>query len=224
MERLLGRVLIVALFAMAWSAIAAGAGSEEFVGPFPSWRNVKTDYGAVGDGKADDTVAIQKALDDLHFHKDFCVLYFPAGTYRIADTVKTLRQSHQEGMGMTVVGEDPATTTLRWDGAAGGVMVKYDAWYSRISRLTLDGAGKAGVALAYGDAFSTYNETSDMVFRDVEIGMRGCAPATSTRWTSGAGTAGSRTAALDCSTAPATSTPTNASSSARRTWTSGRTT
>ena len=172
MERLLGRVLIVALFAMAWSAIAAGAGSEEFVGPFPSWRNVKTDYGAVGDGKADDTVAIQKALDDLHFHKDFCVLYFPAGTYRIADTVKTLRQSHQEGMGMTVVGEDPATTTLRWDGAAGGVMVKYDAWYSRISRLTLDGAGKAGVALAYGDAFSTYNETSDMVFRDVEIGMQ----------------------------------------------------
>ena len=74
-------------------------------------------------------------------------------------------------MGVTIVGEDPATTVLRWDGKAGGMMLQYDAWYSKISRLTLDGAGKAGVALAYGDAFSTYNETSDMVFQDAGVGM-----------------------------------------------------
>jgi hypothetical protein len=74
-------------------------------------------------------------------------------------------------MGVTIVGEGPATTVIRWDGAQGGMMLKYDAWYSKISRLTLDGAGKAGVALAYGDAFSTYNETSDMVFQDAGTGM-----------------------------------------------------
>nr|MCU0981629.1 glycoside hydrolase family 55 protein [Pirellulaceae bacterium] len=174
------RITTLALLAAAWlgappafaqTAIQYYDTAEEFAGPFPSWKNVKTDYGAVGDGTADDTAAIQKALDALQFHKDFCVLYFPAGTYRITNTVSTARKAHHDGMGMAVVGEDPATTILRWDGPEGVTMVKYDAWYSKISRLTLDGAGKAGNALAYGDAFSTYNETSDMVFRDVKWGM-----------------------------------------------------
>src|SRR5579864_4715734 len=35
---------------------------EEFVGPFPSWANLRSAYAAVGDGAADDTAAIQKAL------------------------------------------------------------------------------------------------------------------------------------------------------------------
>lgn len=161
----------VAIFLGLSLTCGAAFGDEEFVGPFPSWKNVKTDYGAVGDGKADDTAAIQKGLDDLQKHNDAVVLFFPAGTYRITDTVKTVRKAHTDCLGVTVVGEDPATTTICWDGKAGGMMFLYDAWYSRIGRLTLDGAGKAGVALAYGGGFSTYNETADMVFRDVGDGM-----------------------------------------------------
>jgi hypothetical protein len=161
----------VAVFLGLSLTCSAAFGDEEFVGPFPSWKNVKADYGAVGDGKADDTAAVQRGLDDLQKHKDSVVLYFPAGVYRITDTVKTIRKAHTECMGVTVVGEDPATTTIRWDGKAGGLMFQYDAWYSRIGRLTLDGAGRAGVALAYGGGFSTYNETADMVFQDVGDGM-----------------------------------------------------
>jgi hypothetical protein len=149
----------------------ATAASEEFVGPFASWKNLKRDYGAVGDGKADDTAAIQRAFDELQKHEKACVLFIPAGTYRITDMVKTVRTTHHECMGISIVGEDPATTTLRWDGKEGGIMVTFNAWYSKISRLTLDGAGRAGVALSYGGGFSTYNETSDMIFTDVDTGM-----------------------------------------------------
>jgi putative ABC transport system substrate-binding protein len=38
---------------------------DEFLGPFPSWTNLKTAYRAVGNGVADDTTAIQKGLTDL---------------------------------------------------------------------------------------------------------------------------------------------------------------
>lgn len=153
------------------ASIAPAVGDEEFVGPLAGWKNVKADFGAVGDGRADDTAAIQKGLDGLELHKQAVVLYFPAGTYRITDTLHTTRKAHQECMGITVVGEDPARTVIRWDGPDGGTILKYNAWYSRIGRLTLDGAKKAGIALAYGDAFSTYNETADMVFQDAITGM-----------------------------------------------------
>ena len=146
-------------------------GGEEFVGPLAGWTNVKTDYGALGDGQADDTAAIQRAFDDLRLHTQSNVLYFPAGTYRITNTVGTRREGHTDCMGVTIVGEDPGRVRIRWDGPAGGTIVLYDAWYSRISRLTLDGAGKAGTALVYGGGFSTYNETSDMVFQDVADGI-----------------------------------------------------
>jgi len=159
------------LILSALPAAAAELGDEEFVGPLPSWRDLKRHYGAVGDGKPDDTKALQRALDDLVKHEKACVLYIPAGTYRLTDTVKTVRKAHTDCQGVTVVGEGPERTVLRWDGPEGGTMVQWDAWYSKISRLTFEGAGRAGTGLLYGPAFSTYNETSDITFRDMKAGL-----------------------------------------------------
>ena len=152
-------------------SICAGTAAEEFVGPFASWRDLRRDHGAVGDGKADDTAALQRAMNELVKHQKACVLYVPAGTYRITDTVRTVRKAHTDCQGVSIVGEDPARTVIRWDGPKGGTMVGWDAWYSKISRLTLDGVGRAKAGLVYGPAFSTYNETSDIVFRDLEAGL-----------------------------------------------------
>lgn len=157
-----------------WPALAGtqqAALDEEFVGPFPSWRNVQRDYGAVGDGQADDTSALQRALDELTKHEKACVLYLPAGTYRLTATLRTVRKAHTDCQGVMVVGEDPGRTILCWDGPDGGTMFEWDAWYSTISRLTFDGAGKADVGLLYGPAFSTYNETSDLWFRGLKSGL-----------------------------------------------------
>jgi len=145
--------------------------ADEFVGPFPSWKNLKSDYAAIGDGKADDTAALQRALDDLQKHTQSNILYIPSGTYRITKTVSTKRAAHTDCMGISILGQDPATTKIVYDGPPSQIMFLYDAWYSRIGRLTLDGANKASAALAYGGGFSTYNETADMIFQNATDGL-----------------------------------------------------
>jgi hypothetical protein len=50
-----------------------------------AWSNV-LDYGAVGDGVADDTAAIQKAMDECQLGN---TLYFPPGTYKVTPATST---------------------------------------------------------------------------------------------------------------------------------------
>ncbi len=163
----------------AWLAFTACAAetTQEFIGPFPSWADVKRDYGALADGQTDDTAALQKALDDLHREdRKFFVLYVPAGTYRVTHTLMLFREKHNESKDVAVIGEDPASTTLRWDGPADGVMLDYGAWYSKLGRLTFDGRGKARTAIAHGKSFATYNEFFDIFIRDIGIGIEAGAP------------------------------------------------
>jgi len=170
------RVVLIGLgLALASSScmpVQLAATDEEAIGPFPSWANAQADYGAVGDGQADDTAALQKALDDLR--KEDAprkVLWLPAGTYRITRTLELLRAGHNESTGVSILGEDPRTTIIRWDGSPDGVMFLYNPWYARMGRLAFDGAGKALTALRHGEAFTTFNELSDLAFRDVAFGI-----------------------------------------------------
>ena len=84
---------------------------DEFNGPFTSWANVKQKFGAVGDGKTDDTRALQSALDNLTDERfginskasgAYSVVYLPKGTYRIT---KPLMLTNK--IGIIISGEDP---------------------------------------------------------------------------------------------------------------------
>jgi hypothetical protein len=147
---------------------------DEFVGPFPSWRNARTDYRAIGDGAADDTLAIQLALDELGKPGQSPVLFLPKGMYRITrPLVLTSR------INVAVVGEDPDITVIVWDGPVGGTMLWINGVaYSRFTRLTFDGRRRASVAVDQSwdmkqPHFDTGNEYSDARFVDVEYGIHG---------------------------------------------------
>lgn len=151
----------------------APVAAEEFVGPFPSWTNVRTAFGAVGDGAADDTAALQRGLDQLSAGGP-PVLYIPSGTYRIT---RTLNISFT--IQVSIVGEDPDTTRLVWDGEAGGTMLAVNGVaYSRFNRFTLDGQRRASILVdqSWDNSrahFDTGNEYADIRFLDAAYGIRG---------------------------------------------------
>ncbi len=149
----------------------ARVAEEVFYGPFSNWLDVRRDFGAQGDGVADDTAALQAALDNVRTNSLRPVVYLPAGTYRLTRQLTLRRTGHYDSKDVMVLGEHPDRTTLRWDGAAGGTMFGFEAWFARLGRLTFDGAGRAKTAITHGSLFSSANEICDVVFRDLEFGI-----------------------------------------------------
>lgn len=79
--------------------------------PAPAGRQVMaTDFGAIGDGKADDTAALQRGLDAA-FAGTGGMLVLPPGTYRVTRTLRIspeqniVHQSGIFGMGARIVSE-----------------------------------------------------------------------------------------------------------------------
>lgn len=108
------------------------------------WINVKRAVtpAAVGDGQADDTAAIQAALDRRGEAK---TIYLPPGTYRLTQTLVF----RGPATGCLVVGHG-RDTRLVWDGPDGGRMFwSNGVAYSRYVGLSWDGRGKAAVGFEH---------------------------------------------------------------------------
>lgn len=118
-------------------------------------------YGAVGDGVADDTAAIQAAIDAAYTRNGGTV-YLPSGSYKITSTL-TIQQSNvvlvgdgsdiEHGSGGT---SSTSATKLVWAGASNGVMVSFltpqgasnrKCGNQGLKNIELDGAGIAGTGI-----------------------------------------------------------------------------
>lgn len=137
------------------------------------WINVKRDIAlaAKGDGVADDTKALQAALNRIGKSPgEPVVVYLPPGDYRIT---KTIGISRREG-GM-VIGHGAATRII-WDGAKGGRMF----WSDGASRQTYlgmvwDGRNRAAVGIDHDSKtiYETRVMHEQMEFRNfLEAGIR----------------------------------------------------
>ena len=128
------------------------------------WIDVKTDVtpAAKGDGVADDTAALQAALDGM---QSGTTIYLPAGAYRITRTLVLKTQVLKRGsdarmLGISLIGCG-RTTKILWDGPAGtnAVMLwlKWGAAHTaRYVGITWDGQGRASVGIEHqSSSFST---------------------------------------------------------------------
>jgi len=127
-----GLVVLVTLSSLLVAAVPARAEP----GPRPTSFSVK-DFGAKGDGRTDDTKAIQAAFDAAGkktwseqypgsaYFISMPVVFFPAGKYLLSDTIK---------VGVNAQGE--GTAILQQKTAGKDIFVNPDTWRWQLSGLT----------------------------------------------------------------------------------------
>ncbi len=74
-------------------------------------KNVKTDYGAVGDGVIDDTLAIREAIEDIQ-NAGGGTIYFPSGTYKVSPQASKEHIFEITGKDITLLGDGPENTII----------------------------------------------------------------------------------------------------------------
>lgn len=146
--------------------------------------NAKLHCGAIGDGVADDTQAIQQALDmaigdtTIRFPESPRVsprrVYLPPGKYRITQTL-IMTAAHTNltlyGAGSRG-GEIRAMSQLVWDGANDGILMQsYGQMGLVMSDIRFDGNNKAKTAFAL-DSIDSDNDDSSLI---TTFGARGAA-------------------------------------------------
>lgn len=108
-----------------------GAVARTAEGKLRDFVHIK-DFGAVGDGVADDGPAIQRAIDYVLSQGIGGRVYLGAGTFKVTSTINVVGA----GPGVSLVGNSAdgihdgagspgATTTILWDGAVGGTVFNF---------------------------------------------------------------------------------------------------
>lgn len=151
-HRLLTGLLIATSAALAGDSAEIPRATATENRPLKPMAKSVMEFGAVGDGKADDTEALQRAVAESH--KTGSILEIPAGTYRITKTLQ-LEKSQASGLIVQGAGGRPilgsgipakSVTTLLWDGEEGGTLLRATGVCGLVIRdLNFDGNKRAGI-------------------------------------------------------------------------------
>lgn len=142
--------------------------SSTYVG-LQSALSVK-DFGAVGNGTADDTAAIQGAINALPGPGVGGTIYFPPGTYSCTSAI-TLRQ------GVTIRGSGYLSTRIVWAGASNGLVYEPGSLTEAnicISDIRLGGAGFALSLLRFTRATNIVIERCNLRTADNGLRLENC--------------------------------------------------
>jgi len=122
------------------------------------WVDVKAAYGAKGDGKTDDTEALQRA-----FHSRESI-FLPMGYYRITGTLRLQENLCVQGEGSGVGGWNRVgQSVLLYDGPEGGVAVQaVSVKHVQLRHFAIDGNRKAGVGLKWGYGYAQHSMVQDV--------------------------------------------------------------
>jgi hypothetical protein len=122
------------------------------------WIDVTKDVKprAVGDGRADDTAALQAAFDKVRSSgSPFSTVYLPPRTYRITKTIDTEKPEKPLYVPVHIRGHG-RNSRIVWDSASGGTMFRiYGASFSTYIGVVWDGRRKAAEGIVHAGGTET---------------------------------------------------------------------
>ncbi|KAF7354389.1 Glucan 1,3-beta-glucosidase [Mycena venus] len=147
------------------------------------WRNVKADYGAVGNGIADDTDAINRAISDGGRCGQGChsstttpaVVYFPGGTYRVTKPIvpfyftslvgdfknKPILKADANFVGVAVIDADPYVLgQSNPDGSGVNWWVNQNNFFRSVRNFVIDATAMSPTTKATGIHWQVGQATS----------------------------------------------------------------
>jgi hypothetical protein len=156
--------------------IAPYSGNGRWLRSSKGQLNVKH-FGAKGDGVADDTTAIRNTV--LYAYQNgFIPVFFPAGTYKISDTIYMTNQEFSAAA-PNIIGAGAAVTTIEADASfpAGGCLFDYKGGsgavtYNQIEKVQIKGTGRTGTVVGVRVRDLDGLVISECKFSDLRYGIR----------------------------------------------------
>ncbi len=103
---------ILCLLLCALLAFASSSAQQTYFPSTVQWKNIKTDYGAVGDGVTDDTEAFKRAVTTyMNPYNSAITVFIPNGTYLLSDSIRFLQGYYD--CCLTLQGESQAGTIIK---------------------------------------------------------------------------------------------------------------
>ena len=134
------------------------------------------DFGAVGDGVADDTAAIQAAFNSIDSGVELKTVYFPAGTYLVNSTIDT-NPNTTNTVVPQILGEGPQATTIQAGVSLGANPILSHQGASPSQNLKwggfkLKGTGEADGQFGVLHVNTCFLNYDNMVFDGLQEGVR----------------------------------------------------
>jgi hypothetical protein len=118
------------------------------IGGFSEALDLRRDFGAKGDGIADDTAAVQAMLSATIIHSN-AVVFVPPGTYRVTQTCQLGNGAQGVQPRLAVVGLDATQTFFRWDGTNSGPMFQFIDYSPEFGGIIIQSANPQFTGVVY---------------------------------------------------------------------------
>lgn len=118
------------------------------VGGFSEALDLRKDFGAIGNGVADDTAAVQAVLNSTQVHSNL-VVFVPPGTYRLTQTCTLGNGTEGIQPRLVMVGLDASNTIFRWAGLGTGPMFEFVGYSPEFGGISIQITNSQVTAIAY---------------------------------------------------------------------------